>query len=309
MADQMTLTAVRLQLKALGYDPIPLKIDKKPYVDWPKEPNTPEDIARWARYFGCVATGIRLYRSPGLLVLDLDIRIPAVRDAILQAYEERWPQFMANCVRRHSQAVSLALIGHSDTNKGTLKSRRWRRKVSDENEQDNLIEVFTQHSKRFIVVDGAHSAGRVYAYYGRPLWGVAPSDLPEFPPDDINSALSVADEIMQAAGLIQKQAAILGKYILYDLRPEMLITLEDGEELTLAELERDLKNGPHRRTVAYPTPWDPGSTTPRVLATLGATGLCLWDTKTETSHRWAWRKPPESFAALAAQLRALERAR
>ena len=66
----------------------------------------------------------------------------------------------------------------------------------------------------------------------------------------------------------------------------MQIVLEDGEELTLAELERDLKNGPPRRTVAYPTPWDPKSTTPRVLATLGADGLCLWDTKTETSHRW-----------------------
>jgi hypothetical protein len=90
----------------------------------------------------------------------------------------------------------------------------------------------------------------------------------------------------------------------------MPITLEDGEELTLAELERDLKNGPRRRTVAYPTPWDPESATPRVLATLGADGLCLWDTKTETSHRWAWRKPPESFAAFAApQLRALERTR
>jgi hypothetical protein len=42
-----------------------------------------------------------------------------------------------------------------------------------------------------------------------------------------------------------------------------------------------------------------------VLATLGAEGLCLWDTKTETSHRWAWRKPPESFVAFTAQLRAL----
>jgi hypothetical protein len=192
-----------------GKDPIPLKRDKKPYFAWPREPNNPEDIARWARYAGCVATGIRLYRSPGLLVLDLDLRIAAVRDAILQAYEERWPQFMANCVRRHSQGVPLALIGRSDSNKGTRKSRRWESKHG-ENEKDNLVEAFTQHSKRFIVVDGAHSAGRAYAYYGRPLWDVAPSDLPEFPPEDINSALSVADEIMQAAGLIQKQAAILG---------------------------------------------------------------------------------------------------
>jgi hypothetical protein len=302
------LTTVRLQLKTLGYAPIPLKIDKRPYLGWPREPNDPASIAQWARYAGCVATGIRLYRSPSLLVLDIDIRIVAVRDAILQAYEERWPQFMAGCVRRHSHDVPLALIGRSDSNKGTRKSRRWKR-TDSETEKDNLVEVFTRHSKRFIVVDGAHSAGRGYGYHGRPLWDVAPAELPEFPPEDISSALGIADGIMQAAGLVQKQAAILGKSILYDLHPEMPITLEDGEELTLAELERDLKNRPRQRTVTYPTPWDPRSATPRVLATLGRDGLCLWDTKTETSHRWAWRKPPESFAAFAAQLRALEKTR
>jgi hypothetical protein len=85
----------------------------------------------------------------------------------------------------------------------------------------------------------------------------------------------------------------------------MQITLEDGEALTLAELERDLKTSAPRRTMAFPTPWDPGSESARVLATTGRDGLCLWDTKTETSHRWAWRKPPESLATMAAQLRAL----
>jgi hypothetical protein len=299
------LTAVRLQLKALRYDPIPLKIDKKPYSGWPKEPNDPGSITQWERYAGGKATGIRLYQSPTLFVLDIDIRIVAVRDTILQAYEQRWPQFMANCVRRHSQSVPIALIGRCDTNKGTLKSRRWRHKDSGEDEKDNLVEVFTQHSKRFIVVDGAHSPGRVYGYHGRPLWEVAPENLPEFLADDIGTALTAADEIMQAAGLIQKQSAVLGKRILYDLRPEMQITLEDGEALTLVELERDLKTGPPRRTMAFPTPWDPGSESARVLATIGRSGLCLWDTKTETSHRWAWRKPPESLATMAAQLRAL----
>jgi hypothetical protein len=303
--DVRSLTAVRLQLKALGYDPIPLKIDKKPYLGWPKEPNDPGSIAQWERYAVSKATGIRLYQSPGLFVLDLDIRIVAVRDAILQAYEQRWPQFMANCVRRHSQSVPLALIGRCDTNKGTLKSRRWRHEDSGEDEKDNLVEVFTQNSKRFLAVDGAHSPGRVYDYHGRPLWEVGPKELPEFSPDNLNIALELADGIMQGAGLIQKQSAILGKYILYDLKPEMRIVLDDGEALTLAELEHDLRTRAHKRTVAFPTPWDPESESARVLATLGRDGLCLWDTKTETSHRWAWHKPPESLATMAAQLRAL----
>jgi len=298
------LTAVRLQLKALGYDPIPLKIDKRPYASWPKEPNDPASIKQWARYADCVATGIRLYQSACLFVLDLDIRIVAARDTILQAYEQRWPQFMANCVRRHSQGVSLALIGRCDTNKGTLRSRRWRRKDHEE-EKDNLVEVFTQHSKRYLAVDGAHSPGRIYAYRGRALWEVPPKELPEFPAGDINTALEVADDIMQDTGLVQKQSAILGKYLIYDLTPDMQITLEDGEQLTLAELEHNLKASPSKRTVTFPTPWDPHSKTARVLATIGRDGLCLWDTKTETLHRWAWRKPPESFAFIA-QLAALK---
>jgi hypothetical protein len=299
-----TLTPARLRLKALGYDPIPLKIDKKPYTGWPREPNDPASFGRWARYLGAVATGIRLYQSPGLLVLDLDIRIAAIRDAILQAYEQRWPEFMSGCMRRHSQSVPLALIGRSDTKTGTLRSRRWRDSAE---EKDNLIEVFTPRSKRYLGVDGVHSAGRVYTYHGRPLWEVPPGQLPEFPAGDVGAALEAADKIMQAAGLIQKQSAVLGKTIVYDLTSEMRIVLADGETLTLAELERDLKSSPPKRTTAFPTPWDPNSTSARVLATMGRDGLCLWDTKTETSHRWAWRQPPESFAAFAAQLRALEK--
>src|SRR3954452_18150521 len=116
----MTLTATRLQLKALGYDPIPLRTEKKPYVGWPKTSNSAEDIARWTRFSGCVATGIRLLQSPHLFVLDIDVPIAELRDAILQAYEQRWPEFMAACVRRHSEGVTLALIGRCDTSKGTL---------------------------------------------------------------------------------------------------------------------------------------------------------------------------------------------
>jgi hypothetical protein len=305
MRERNTITAVRLQLKALGYDPIPLKIDKKPYKGWPKEPNDPDTIGRWARYHGAVATGIRLYQSPCLFVLDLDIRSAAIRAAILQAYEQRWPEFMSGCVRRHSQGVPVALIGRSTFKTRTLRSRRWREKDNTE-EKDTQVEVFTPRSKRYLGVDGIHSAGRVYAYHGRPLWEVPPGQLPEFPAGDVSAALEIADKIIEAAGLIQKQAAVRDKYILYDLTAEMQIVLEDGETLTLVELEHDLKSGPPKRTAAFPTPWDPDSTSARVLANMGRDGLCLWDTKTETSHRWAWRKPPESFAALGAPLRALE---
>jgi hypothetical protein len=238
MREHSTLTAVRLQLKALGYDPIPLRIDKKPYTGWPKEPNDPDSIGRWGRYFGAVATGIRLYQSPGLFVLDLDIRIAAIRDAILQAYEQRWPEFMSGCVRRHSQGVPLALIGRSDARTNTLRSRRWQEK-DNADEKDNRVEVFTPRSKRYLGVDGAHSASRSYAYHGRPLWEVPPGQLAEFPAGDISAALSVADEIMQAAGLTAIRAAGQGgesARIVYDLTDAMRFENEN-DSYTLDELE------------------------------------------------------------------------
>ena len=263
----------RLQLKALGYDPIPVRIGKKPYEGWPSEPNDPASIASWDRHMASAATGIRLYQSPALFVLDLDIHILSVRDAILRAYEERWPEFIGDCVRRHTQGVTLALIGRCDTNRGALKSTRWRGRDGGD-ERDNLVEFFTQRSKRFLGVDGAHSPGRAYGYHGRALWDVPPYLLPKFPPGDIGAAIDVADKIMRAAGLVEKERPVPGKCVLYDLDAAMTIVLDDGDVMTLGELEQDLKIGPPTRTLAFPTPWDPESTTPRVLATLGREGLC-----------------------------------
>ena len=50
-----------------------------------------------------------------VFVFDIDVRIEAVRDDILAAWTERWPEFMAGCLRRHSGAVTLALIGRCGT--------------------------------------------------------------------------------------------------------------------------------------------------------------------------------------------------
>jgi hypothetical protein len=298
------LTAVRLQLKMMGYDPIPLKANKKPYFGWPKEPNDPDAIRQWSRQLGCVATGIRLYRSPGLIVFDLDIRIAAIRDAILKAYTERWPAFMRDCVRRHSGGVTLALFGQCETSRGTVRSGRWRDEDAAEGTKDQAVEVFTQHSKTQMVVDGVHSEGRTYGYHGRPLWEVPPRLLPAFPPEDISAAVTIANEAMRAAGLVQKASAVMGKHIVYDLQADTPIMLADGDELTLAELERELKAGPPTRTMAYP-PWDPESVSARVSARMSRDGLSLYDFKTETSHRWAWRALPETFTDMVARLRAL----
>ena len=87
-------TGVRLQLKAHGYDIIPLNINKIPFKGWPAQPNDEPAIRKW----GGVATGLRM-KGHDIFVLDIDVRIEAVRDDILAAWTERWPEFMAGCLR------------------------------------------------------------------------------------------------------------------------------------------------------------------------------------------------------------------
>ena len=112
-------TAMRLQLKALGYDVIPLRPGKKGFFGWPKQPNDEAAIRKW----GGPGTGIRMFENEAFIfVFDIDVRIEAVRDEILAAWTARWPEFMAGCLRRHSGAVTLALIGRCVTAKKSRKT-------------------------------------------------------------------------------------------------------------------------------------------------------------------------------------------
>jgi hypothetical protein len=294
------LTAVRLRIKALGYDDIiPLHFNKVPFDGWRTQPSRVADIRRW----GGVATGVRLNNQASLFALDIDVRTAHVRDAIVKAYERRWPAFMAQCLRRHSQATTLMLIGRCSTAKGMRRSGRWHRDSNDI--KGNLVEAFTNNCKRQIAVQGAHSAGRVYGYYGRAIWDTPLADLPWFPDADIADALAIADRIMAVYGLHQRtppSSSGAGEKV-WDLEPTMEITLSDGEVVALAALERRVGRG--ERITAFATLWDPTSTTSnRVLANLSATGLSLWDSKTGLSHRWRGRGPAASVLELLATVRA-----
>ena len=108
------------QLKTLGYDPIPISGKDRPRKGWPKMPNDPAAIMRW----NGSGAAVRLYRSD-LFVIDLDIHVPAVRDKMLDWLDEHHPGFMKGCLCRHSERVTLALIGRCVTAKGTRKTARF----------------------------------------------------------------------------------------------------------------------------------------------------------------------------------------
>lgn len=306
-------TGIRLQLKALGYDVIPLRPDKKGFFGWPKQPNDEAAIRKWSG----PGTGIRMFENEAFIfVFDIDVRIEAVRDEILAAWTVRWPEFMAGCLRRHSGAITIALIGRCVTARRSLRSKRWHSGPDDK--KGNLVETFSRNDKKLIVVHGPHSEGREYGYTGATLWETPPETLPWFPDEDIGAALNIAETIMKKHGL-ERQAKVdpmAGVSKLFDLEPAMKFTLADGGVVTLAELEEYAKCGmtlgdyknpcSDNRLAGYATIWDPKSTTrDRVLVNYGSTGLCLWDTKTEISHRWRHRQPPKEFTELAVVLRKL----
>jgi hypothetical protein len=266
----LPLVTKRLRIRALGYDIIPLRFDKLPFKGWRTQPNRDVDIRRWRG----VATGVRLHNQAALFALDLDVRTIALRDAIVRAYAQRWPAFMRGCLRRHSQATTLMLIGRCSTAKGMRRSGRWHRDASDI--KGNLVEVFTNHCKRQMAVQGAHSAGRCYGYFGRAIWDTPLADLPWFPDAEIGDALAIADQIMAAHGLKQRTPPPSpGGDKVWDLEPTMRIVLSDGEELSLAELEQRVDG--KERITAFATLWDSSSTTPdRVLVNRSSvTGLSL----------------------------------
>ncbi len=281
------MRAVWLKLRELGYDVIPLKEGKAtPFKGWRVMQNDPDDIARWGGH----SAGIRLEDS-GAIVFDFDVRIQAVLDALLEMMRQEFPEFWAGCLVRHSGAVKVALIGRCpDTHYASMATHRYAPDPAapDVKEHECRVEVFTTLSKRYVAVYGAHSEGREYGYDGPTILERPLAELPAFPADRIGRLLERCEQIMAAAGLVAHGGAVGGSTLarVYDLTPDMVFKLKDGEQVTLKQLADIARE--QGRQEGYATIWDKGSDCPdRVKVNWSGEGLALWDSHTEISHRFA----------------------
>jgi len=203
------------QIKANGYDVIPLVFGKnRPFKDWPTVPNDEASIARWTGR----SAAVRMYGS-GLLVIDIDVRIAAIADAIVAMLERDWPVFMATCLRRHSGTAKLALIGRAVTEHRYLNTRRCLNPKEPDDLKGHRVEIFTTNSKRYVGVHGAHSPGREYGYQGRSILEVPAADLPTFPVADIGAMVDACEAIMLEYGLMPTQPPQSGEHkgVIYDI--------------------------------------------------------------------------------------------
>ena len=249
------------------------------------------------------ATGIRMFRSTAF-VIDLDVRSDPVREALLAGLSRKWPEFMAGCLRRSSGSTTLALIGQV----ATARKRRWTARFKSSGPKPHLVEYFAGQDKRYVGVHGYHSEGREYGYVSpRTILNTRLDQLPWFPENDIPEMITECERVMGGMGLEQivlAQAHLPGERV-YDLKPEDVLMLSDGERIRLYELE---KRAGVSKIRAFANIWDPNSKTrDRVLVNKsGGAGLTLWDTKTGVSHRWAALAPGED-SELQRQLRELMR--
>ena len=266
-----------------GYDVINLRGRDGPYKNWPKERNDDAAIATWHGR----AAGIRMFGST-VFVIDLDVRTDAVRAALLAMLWQKWPRFMKSCLRRTSGGTTLALIGRV----ATARKRHWTARFKSDSDKPHLVEYFTGNDRRYVAVHGYHSPGRTYGYLGsRDILNTRLDSLPWFPEEDIPVMIAACEEVMTGLGLEQiivPKGAPYGEKV-YDLLPDIVITLSTGERIRLDDLE---KRAGVSRIKASASLWDPESKTPdRVLVNRGGAGLALWDTKHGVSHRWKALSP------------------
>jgi hypothetical protein len=303
------------KLKQLGYDVIPIYAKDAPYKGWPKMPNDETAIGRW----NGAGAAVRM-RGSELLVIDLDVHVEAARDKMLGWLTERHPEFMTSCLRRHSGAISIALIGRTVTATGTQKTARYVGEGTDP--KGDFVEVFTGNSKRYVGVAGQHSARREYDYCGRHIIETPVDALPWLADSAIALMLAAFEQIMAGCGW-EKVVPVIGNEAVgtkvYDLLPGQIFTLSDGEQITLEDLERLARGGggggglgDHGEVPlkGYASLWDPSTggglhSSTRVLVTYGREGLCLYDTKYEVRHRWKHRELPQDFTGLATVLQKL----
>jgi hypothetical protein len=300
------------QLKQLGYDVIPIRGKDAPYKGWPKMPNDEAAIQDWSGS----GAAIRMKGSE-LLVIDLDVRVEAAHDKMLGWLTEHHPEFMDKCLRRHSGAVTLALIGRTVTAKGTQKTSRYAGEGTDP--KGDFVEVFTGNSKRYVGVAGQHSAQREYDYCGRHIIETPVDALPWLADSAIALMLAAFEAIMAGRGWEKVVPAIGNEAVgtkVYDLLPGQIFTLSDGEQIALEDLERLARSGiglgdhGEGRLRGYASLWDPGTggglhSSTRVLVNCGSEGLCLFDTKYEVRHRWKHCEPPKDFTEFATLLQEL----
>lgn len=250
MNDQKdSISALRRQLLANGYSPIPNR-DKACFLTgWPKVTIDDVAIKKWSRMGGATATGLRV--ENGLCVIDIDVNhrvIEDVAEAMLAAIPE---DLRPDRLERSGKGHKFAWYCRTDDLFARLHTRSWVAPGDTEDDGTHTIEIFGGGAPRQFGSFGPHTVenGKVKVSY---RWAEeSPADVPlhaldVLTKDQLFAMLDAAEAELKVQGFTPVARTKRGEGTPgreYDLTEDMKFDLLDGRTVGLVELQAMVKDG------------------------------------------------------------------
>jgi hypothetical protein len=307
-------SALRKQLLANGYTPLP-NVGKMTFMEgWPKKEVTPEVIDTWSRRNKrWPDTGIRV--ENGLAVIDLDIDHEVI-EQVAKALEAEFPE-LRRALIRYGKGVKEAWFLRTSEPFSRIHSHRFT--APGENVEEHgthHVEIFGGASPRQFGAFGAHTRednrgdGEVLVAYewaerspgdsGSGPAAVPIEALPELDKDTFFKIADIVGRELRAAGFEQVLKTTAGESEstrVFDLTDDMLFeTNEDETGIALADLEERVKGGAEglRVSASFIEPGQGHSRTRCLLGRSHGGELTIWDSATGITHLRASLSPQQA---------------
>lgn len=290
--------ALRRQLLANGYSPIPNR-DKACYLkDWPKVAVDEALLKKWGRMHNATATGLRV--ENGLCVIDVDINhrvIEDVTDAMLSVLPE---ELKPERLERYGKGHKFAWYCRTDDLFARLHTRAWIAPGETEDDGTHTVEVFGGGSPRQFGSFGPHTVeqGKTIVHY---RWsGESPADVPLdaldiLTKDQLFAMLDAAEAELKRQGFEPVKRTTRGEGVPhreYDLTRDMQFELKDGYTVGLDELQTMVRNGYTGNCSASWLDGPVAKNRNRCLISQSSAGhLTIWESAAGVTHMPAAIKP------------------
>ncbi len=243
-------TVFRLAMLRNGFWPLLNDCKKAIEPGWPKRRPDEAEVLSWDRS-ALLSTGLKL--DGDLAVIDVDVSVAALVEALADALDNRFPELFARGLVRHAGGVKEAWIARVDQPFRRLASRCWYRgsDPDDPAVPKHLVECFGSLGTRQFAIDGPHTRrqGEVISTY-QFVGGASPAttpraSLPVLPKAAYALACDLFDGIAAAAGLTAVKEARRGRGgatpRCFELDADTEIETRDYGTMTVAELERFMR--------------------------------------------------------------------
>lgn len=293
MSNLKEIAKLRLQLLDNGYSPI-ASYDKRCFMKgWPTVVIDETIIEKvWARKHRDDGTAIRV--ENGLCVIDIDIDhriIDDVCDAMIDTLDEDVEPFR---LERRGKGFKLAWYVQTDDLFQRLHSRKWIAPGESADESTHCIEIFGGGSPRYFGSFGPHTKdddGKTkitYQWQAESPLDVPLNALPIITKSQLFAMIDAAERELELQGFTVHLKTKTGEGVagkVYDLTEDMTFDLQDGQSVSLAELEKMVKDGYSGRCSADWLEGETSGNTSRcIIGVNGANHLTVWESAESMTH-------------------------